>query len=122
MNDPQGSRLDIDDEALERLLAADDGQPIVLVNLVRRRPGGEAAYQAYMEAVGPLLAAVGAELVWGSGAPLGTLIGYEDWDTAAVVRYPSRGALAALVRDPAFAATAPLRHAAVEAGILHVFT
>jgi uncharacterized protein (DUF1330 family) len=115
------SELDIGDEALERLLASDDGGPLVLVNLVRLRPDGREAYDQYMEAVAPLFANVGAELVWASDDPGGTLIGSEAWDVAAVVRYPSRAALAALVRDPAFQATAPLRHAALEAGILHVF-
>ncbi len=118
---PDTSHLDIGDEALERLLADDDGRPIVLVNLVRRRPDGEQAYAAYMEAVAPLLAGVGAELIWASGEPAGPLIGAEGWDVAAVVRYPTRAAVAALVRDPAFLATAPLRHRALEAGILHVF-
>ena len=121
MDEPDSARLDIGDQALARLLANDDGRPIVLVNLVRRRPGGEEAYRQYMEAVAPLLARVGAELVWASSEPAGTLIGDEHWEVAAVVRYPDRAALAALVRDPAFLATAPLRHAALEAGILHAF-
>lgn len=121
MDQPDTARLDIDDEALARLLAGDDGRPIVLVNLVRRRAGGEESYRQYMETVAPLLAAVGAELVWASSDAVGTLIGDEDWEIAAVVRYPTRAALAALVRDPAFLATAPLRHAALEAGILHAF-
>src|SRR6185437_43979 len=49
------------------------------------------------------------------------LIGDEAWDVAVVTRYPSRRALAELVRDPEFEATTPLRHAALEAGILHAF-
>jgi uncharacterized protein (DUF1330 family) len=112
--------LDITEEALERFLADDDGEPVVLVNLVRLRPDADAAYRAYVEAVGPLLARVGADLVY-AGEARGMLIGDEDWDLAAVMRYPSRDALARLVRDPAFAATAPLRQAALEAGILHAF-
>jgi uncharacterized protein (DUF1330 family) len=114
------SGLDITEEALDRFLADDDGKPIVLVNLVRLRPEADSAYRAYAKAVAPLLARVGAELVY-AGEARGMLIGDERWDLAAVMRYPSRDALARLVRDPAFAATAPLRHAALEAGILHAF-
>jgi uncharacterized protein (DUF1330 family) len=110
--------LDIGEEALERFLAAGEG-PVVLVNLVRVKD--EEAYRRYGEVVGPLLARHGAELVYaGSGG--GSLIGEERWDVAAVTRYPSRAALAALVRDPDFAASAPLRHAALDAGILYAFT
>jgi uncharacterized protein (DUF1330 family) len=115
------SRLDISPEALERFLAQDDGAPVVLVNLVRLRPDGADAYREYGGSVAPLLAGVGAELVY-AGEARGTLIGDQNWDLAAVVRYPNRTALARLVRDPAFVALAPLRHTALESGILHAFT
>ena len=115
------SELDISEAALERFLAEDDGATVVLVNLVRLHPDGAAVYREYAESVAPLLAGVGAELVY-AGEARGTLIGDEKWNLAAVVRYPNRMAFARLVRDPAFVALAPLRHAALEAGILHVFT
>ena len=114
------TELDISDEAIERFLASDDGEPVVLVNLVRLRPGGEDAYLRYGEAVGPLLARVGAEIVY-SGSSRGVLIGADRWDHAVVARYPRRRALAELVRDPEFAAAAPLRHDALEAGLLYAF-
>ena len=112
--------LDITPEALQRFLEGGNG-PVVLVNLVRLRPGGEDAYRRYGEAVAQLLARHGAELVY-AGSALGVLIGEETWDFAAVTRYPSRDALAALVRDPEFEAATPLRHQAIENGILHAFT
>jgi uncharacterized protein (DUF1330 family) len=112
--------LDITPDVLERFLEDDDG-PVVLVNLVRLRLGGEEAYRRYGEAVAPLLARHGAKLVY-AGSALGTLIGDESWDFAAVTEYPSREALAGLVNDPDFEATTPLRHAALEDGILHAFT
>jgi uncharacterized protein (DUF1330 family) len=112
--------LDITPDTLERFLEAGDG-PVVLVNLVRLRPGGEDAYHRYGEAVAPLVARHGGQLVY-AGSAQATLIGDETWDYAAVTRYPSRTALAGLVRDPEFEATTPLRHAALEDGILHAFT
>jgi len=111
--------LDVTPEALERFLAGGDG-PVVLVNLVRLRDGGADAYRRYGEAVAPLLARHGGELLY-AGSPVATLIGDVDWDVAAVTRYPSRSALAALVRDPEFEATTPLRHEALEDGILYAF-
>jgi uncharacterized protein (DUF1330 family) len=112
--------LDITPDSLERFLEAGDG-PVVLVNLVRLRPGGEDAYRRYGEAVAPLLARHGAKLIY-AGSAQGMLIGDETWDFAAVTRYPSRTALAGLVRDPEFEATTRLRHEALENGILHAFT
>jgi uncharacterized protein (DUF1330 family) len=73
-----------------------------------------------LAAVAGEIAAAGAEAIY-AGSAVGTLIGDEIYDLAAVVRYPSRRALAALVRDPAFAATTPLRHAALEGGLLYAF-
>lgn len=114
------SSLDVTPEALARFLGEGDG-PVVLVNVVRLRPDGHDAYERYREIVGPILQRVGAELVYAGGAAGAPLIGGERWDLVAVVRYPSREAVARLVRDPAFEEAAPLRHAALEAGTLHVF-
>jgi uncharacterized protein (DUF1330 family) len=114
------TELDISEQAIEDFLAGDDGEPVVLVNLVRIRSGGEDAYRRYGEVVGPLLARVGAEIVY-SGSWRGALIGSDRWDRAVVARYPRRSALAELVRDPEFQAATPLRHDAVEAGLLYAF-
>jgi uncharacterized protein (DUF1330 family) len=111
--------LDITSDALQRLLDAGDG-PVTLVNLIRLRSGGEEAYARYQEALEPIAARVQAEVVY-AGPAVGTLIGDESWDYAIVTRYADREELAKLVRDPEFAATTPLRHAALEAGILHAF-
>ena len=111
--------LDVDREALVRFLAAGDG-PVVLVNLVRVRKGGRDAYTRYGDAVRPLLARHGAEVLY-AGEPVGRLIGDDEWDVAVISRYPSRAAVAALVRDPDFEAAAPLRHEALEAGLLYGF-
>jgi uncharacterized protein (DUF1330 family) len=112
--------LDITPDALERFLAEGGRGPVVLVNLVRLRPGGEAAYERYASAVAPLLSDVGAEPIF-AGAAAGMLIGEERWDLAAVVRYPDAEALARLVRDPRFEATRELRHEALEDGLLYGF-
>lgn len=111
--------LDIAPEALDRLLAEGDG-PVTLVNLIRLRPGGGDAYERYQEALRPIAARVDARVVY-AGPYAGTLIGDERWDYAIVTSYADRAELAKLVRDPDFEATMPLRHAALEDGILHAF-
>ena len=114
--------LDITAAALDAFLSGGADDPVVLVNLVRLRADGLDAYNRYLQAVGPCLARVGASAVWvGDGVEHGDLIDDVRFDRAAVVRYPSRRALAALLEDPDFVAAAPLRHEALEAGILHAF-
>jgi uncharacterized protein (DUF1330 family) len=111
--------LDITPDALQRLLDAGDG-PVTLVNFIRLRPDGAEAYQRYVDAVAPVIARVEAELIY-AGPYISTLIGEERWDYAAVTRYADRGELAKLLADPEFEAATPLRHAALEAGVLHAF-
>lgn len=111
--------LDITPEALTALLESGGG-PVTLVNLIRLRPGGDEAYARYQEAVAPIASKVDSELIY-SGRYVGTLIGEESWDYAVITRYADRRELAKLVRDPDFQATTPLRHAALEDGILHAF-
>jgi uncharacterized protein (DUF1330 family) len=114
--------LDITEQALRRFEEEAGAEPVTLVNLVRLRPDGEEAYRAYLEAIGPCIADVGAEAVWiGKATPAAALIDSQAYDYAAVVRYPDPAALRRLVEDPRFLAAAPLRHAALEAGILHAF-
>jgi uncharacterized protein (DUF1330 family) len=111
--------LDITPDALRALLDAGDG-PVTLVNFVRLRPDGAVAYQRYLDAVAPAIARIDAELIY-SGSYVSTLIGDERWDHAAVTRYADRRELAKLLADPEFEAATPLRHAALEAGVLHAF-
>jgi uncharacterized protein (DUF1330 family) len=109
--------LDIEPEPLARFLEGDEG-PVVLVNLVRLRPGGESAYERYRDAITPAAARHGAELVYVAPC-VGTLIGDDEWDLVVLTRYPSRSAIADLVADPEFEAAKALRHEALADGILY---
>jgi len=114
------TRLDVDGDPLADLLARFPDEPVVVVNLVRLKPGGHDAHRAYLAQVDRILERYGAK-PWYFGTGLGTLIGEEHWDRAAITSYPSVRTLAAFIEDPAFLALAPLRHEALEAGIVHVF-
>lgn len=112
--------LDITDDPLRDLVARAGDEPIVVVNLVRLKPGGDRAHEQYLREIAPILERYGAQSLY-SGVALGTLIGDEHWDKAAITRYPSARALSDFIQDPEFAQKAPLRHAALDAGIVHVF-
>lgn len=91
------------------LEATDESSPIVMINLLRYREQaaystsvaeenaepctGREAYARYGQGVAPLLAKVGARLVFG-GSVASTVIAPADesWDDAVLVEYPSRNA------------------------------
>jgi uncharacterized protein (DUF1330 family) len=104
-----------------------DGQPVVMVNLLRYRdqadypPGtekesvtGRQAYERYSQRVLPRLRTVGARPIWRADAraclfaPKG-----EAWDEVVLVRYPSRSAFARMISDPGYQADAIHRTAAL---------
>lgn len=112
--------LDVEGDPLQRLLREYPDEPIVVVNLVRLKPGGHEAHQRYLTQASAIMRRHGADPTY-LGPGIGTLIGDEAWDKAAITAYPSVRALAAFIEDPQFAALAPLRHEALQAGIVHVF-
>lgn len=102
--DPTGSDL-------KTFLAADDGSPVVMLNLLRFRPdGGEAGYRAYTAAFIPFAHRYGAEVLYlGSGdTPLVAEAG-QGWDAVLLVRYPNRAAFSDMVRDPEYRQVTHLR-------------
>lgn len=101
-----------------------DGQPIVMINLLRYREWaalegerltGRQCYERYAQAILPILIAVGGRLVW-RGQPRCSVIGPEGerWDDAVLVAYPSRSDFERMVTKPEYQARAALRTAALE--------
>jgi uncharacterized protein (DUF1330 family) len=102
-------------EQLQTLFAdSQDDAPVVMINLLRYRDraayppdveagpcSGREAYERYGAAVMPLLAALGAKVVW-RGTVKRTVIGPDDarWDDALLVQYPSRKAFLTMVSSP----------------------
>jgi len=88
------------DEQLEALArSADDGSPVVMINLLRYREraeyppdfdakpcDGRGAYQRYAAGVAPLVMGRGGRFLW-LGSAVATLVGPagERWDDAALV-------------------------------------
>jgi uncharacterized protein (DUF1330 family) len=110
--DPRG-------EDLKRYLDEDPGGPVVMLNLLRYRPGGEASYRAYSAALKDYLPSIGAEVLYVGNCST-ILVAPPDWnwDAVLVVRYPSRQAFSAMVADPAYQAVTHLRTEALTEAVL----
>lgn len=114
--------------------AADDGEPMCMVNLLKFKekaeyadgsePGlsGREAYARYAAGVAACLEAVGGKVRFG-GSVTGLLLGeVEDlWDMVAIAEYPSRKAMMAMVQSPEYQAITKHRDAGL-AGQLNICT
>ena len=112
-------------------LARDDGKPIYMLNLLKFRDKavyadgretaltGAEAYALHGRAVSKLIAENGGKLIF-SGRVRGLLIGEIDgqWDSAAVMMYPSFKAMAAILGSPAYAEIHVHRDAGLEGQVL----
>jgi uncharacterized protein (DUF1330 family) len=104
-------------EQIKTLLDSESTGPVVMLNLLKFKPGdGEATYMHYGEGVFPLLAKVGARLLW-QGRADSVVIGDVDadgWDAVALVEYPSRSAFLEMVGSPEYQAIADRRTKALD--------
>ena len=113
--DPRGADL-------KRMLAEDSGGPVVMLNLLRFRPGGRASYEQYARhLVMTFLPRYGAQVVYaGDGStPLVAEQG-QAWDAVLLVRFPSREAFSQMVADPEYRQVTRLRTEALTEAVLQV--
>ncbi|MES9537483.1 MULTISPECIES: DUF1330 domain-containing protein [unclassified Actinomadura] len=105
---------------LKRFLAEDPGGPVVMLNLLRFREGGEKSYARYSKALGgDILARYGAEvLYYGKGSTALVAEDGQSWDAVLLVRYPSREVFSRMVADPDFQAVAHFRSEALSEAVL----
>jgi uncharacterized protein (DUF1330 family) len=113
--------IEIDERALDVLLAEDPGGPVVMLNPLRFRPdGGRESYQRYAEALGPALNArygLQVEYLGDGERPLVAEDG-QSWDMVVLVRYPNRQAFADMIRDPEYRAVSHFRSEALLESVL----
>ena len=104
---------------LKRFMQEDPGGPVVMLNLLRFKPGGRESYDEYARQIVPFLDDLGAELLYGGDCST-SLVAPEahDWDAVLVVRYPSREAFGRMVADPRYQQITALRTAALEEAVL----
>jgi uncharacterized protein (DUF1330 family) len=117
----EGRKMAVDPRGqdLKRYIEQDPGGPVVMLNLLKYRAGGEQSYRAYSAALKDYLPNIGAEVLYVGDcstvlvAPAGW-----DWDAVLIVRYPSRQAFSEMVRDPAYQAVTHLRTEALTEAVL----
>lgn len=111
-------------EQFQRLLADTADGPVVMVNLLRFKPRadaphesltGEEAYHLYGEQMVPFVVSKGGRLIW-SGRVTSQVIGEggEEFQSVAIVEYPSREAFVAIAMDPFVAGIGAHRAAGLE--------
>jgi uncharacterized protein (DUF1330 family) len=105
---------------LKRFLSEDPGGPVVMLNLLRFREGGQASYARYSKVVGEtILPRYGAEvLYYGKGSTALVAEDGQAWDAVLLVRYPSREVFAQMVADPDFQAVAHFRTEGLSEAVL----
>ena len=104
---------------LKRFLAEDPGGPVVMLNLLRFKPGGREGYDRYAREILPFLDRVGGEVVY-FGDTSTTLVAPDAhrWDAMLLVRYPDRAAFSRMVADPEYQRITGLRTTALEEAVL----
>ncbi|UPA24140.1 DUF1330 domain-containing protein [Shinella oryzae] len=113
--------LTLIENAFESFLNDDDGQPVVMLNLLRfRENGGRERYAEYLAVAAPIVARFGAEIVYvGNGLPALSAEPGQAWDAVALVRYPNRRAFADMAMDADYRdKAAPMREAALAEAVL----
>ncbi len=122
--------IDPEREQFEAFKALDRDQPIEMLNLVKFRAKaaypadhalagadltGAEAYANYGRDTGPIIARLGASIVW-RGNWQTTLIGPQDevWDEMFIARYPTAHAFLEMVTDPDYRKAVVHRQAAVD--------
>ena len=110
--DPRG-------EDLKRYLQEDPGGPVVMLNLLKYRAGGEDSYRSYSAALKDYLPGIGAEVLYVGDCSTSLVAPPSwDWDAVLVVRYPSRRAFSEMVSDPAYQEVTHLRSDALTEAVL----
>jgi len=92
-------------EQIQALLADPTEGPVVMVNLLRFKPGGEAAYQRYATEMRKIVEGRGGRFVW-SGRVTAQVVGSggEGFQVVGLVEYPSRDAFVEIATSKEVAA------------------
>ena len=105
---------------LKDFIESDDGEPVVMLNLLRFKEGGRESYGEYAAAVAErFLPRVGGEVLYaGDGRTALVAEDGQAWDAVLIVKYPSRAAFSRMVADPEYQEVTRLRTEALEEAVL----
>ncbi len=105
-------------EAIRALSEAPDTGPVVMLNLLKFKPGGVESYAKYGRAVLKMIEAMGGKVIY-SGPVETTVVGDSKWDATLLVQYPSRKAFLKMIADPEYQKHHVYREQALEAAELY---
>ena len=102
-------------DQLRALLADPSDAPVVMLNLLRFKPEGEAAYRQYATAMRVIVERAGGRFVW-TGRVTAQVIGAgaDTVEVVALVEYPSRKVFVQLATSAEVAAIGAHRSAGLE--------
>jgi uncharacterized protein (DUF1330 family) len=108
------------EQFIDLMNAPDDG-PVVMLNLLKFKPrDGASEYDKYGASVVPMVEARGGKVLW-IGKVDQTLIGdldADDWDSIALVQYPSRKAFVEMTTSKEYDAAHEHRESGLERTVL----
>jgi uncharacterized protein (DUF1330 family) len=102
-------------DQFQALATAPDTGPVVMLNLLKFKEGGEDAYVRYGETAMRMVEERGGKVLW-LGRAEQVLVGdpAEDWDMVGLVQYPSRAAFIEMVSTPEYLEAHAQRDAGLE--------
>jgi uncharacterized protein (DUF1330 family) len=78
-------------QAMQRLAQAPETGKVVMLNLLKFKPGnGAASYNEYGRHVAKILEKIGARILFAGPVAQSVIGNNGDWDAIAIVEYPSR--------------------------------
>lgn len=115
MNDVDPTREDV-----RAFMAHDDGEPIVMLNLLRYDgEQGRRSYGEYLSRARKFFGAVGGRVIYAGDCGQALVAPEGDaWDSVLLVEYPSRSAFLEMVKDPAYQQITELRTRGLSAAVL----
>ena len=108
---------------LERLREALGEDPVVMLNLLKFKEGGQASFARYAQGISNPLNkyAPGATSIF-AGQCRELLIGGEDWDLVLLMQYPNVDSFAAMWASPEYAEISHHRTDALERAVLYALS
>lgn len=106
------------EEAFARFSSNPSEGPVVMVNLLKFKPGGAADYVEYTKVAGPAVQRAGGKVLY-LGKANELLNGTEEWDYVLLIQQPSRAAFLRMIQDPDFIKAHEYRARACERAVLY---
>jgi uncharacterized protein (DUF1330 family) len=106
------------DAEFRKLAKNQNTGPVVMLNLLKFKPGGAADYDRYSQVALPALTKIGAKVIY-LGKANELLQGDEAWDYVLLVEYPSRKAFLQMISNPEYLKAHEFRLKACEQAVLY---